>query len=303
MKTISVVKSNDTYLNILISYAYAGKSKRFNDLVVNESLKGNVNVMIDSGAFTIYNSKTISKFNLDTYCNYLESNAHKVEKYVMLDVIKDEAKTRTNYETMLNRGFNPMFVFTEHDNDWSYLKEAVSNQKHLCVAGGVTNRGEWMLKRYQDVYLKTKADIHALGFVKYNNIFRLPLHSVDSSSWVQASQVYGNISYFDKGINSISYRDVLRRKKKIPIKVKMLLEKFKITPNCFSNLDNHKGSRSIATLLSTVCYLEYQKYAKRLGINLFLAIANSLQANQILYINEHLSNDTLVYDNYKKIKL
>lgn len=297
------MKSNNTHLNILISYAYAGKQKPFNDLVVGESERGNINVMIDSGAFTIYNAKTKSKLNLDTYCNYLESNAHKVEKYVMLDVIKDEAKTRTNYETMLERGFNPMFVFTEHDQDWSYLKEAVSNQKHLCVAGGVTNRGEWILKRYQDVYLKTQADIHALGFVKYNNIFRLPLHSVDSSSWVQASQVYGNIAYFDNGIKSITYRDILRGKQKIPTKVKLLLEKFKITPKQFSNLENHKGSRSIATLLSTIAYIEYQKYAKRLGLNLFLAIANSLQANQIFYINENLTNNTLVYEKYQKVKL
>ena len=300
MKTILDVKSNDTYLNILISYAYAGKSKGFNDLVVNESLKGNVNVMIDSGAFTIYNSKTISKLNLDSYCEYLEDNAHKVEKYVMLDVVKDEDKTKSNYETML-KGFNPMFVFTEYDKDW-LCENAVTNQKHLC-AGGVTNRGDWMMKRYQDVYLKTQADIHALGFVQYNDIFRLPLHSVDSSSWVQASQVYGIISYFDNGIKGIAHRDILKRKRKMPLKLQMILESLKITPKQFSDLENHKGHKSIATLVNTMAYIEYQKYAKRLGLNLFLAIANTLQANQIFYVNEHLSNDTLVYDNYRKTKL
>ena len=35
-----------------------------------------------------------------------------------------------------------------------------------------------------------------------NNIFRLPLCSVDSSSWVQASQRFGNIQYFDNGIKN-----------------------------------------------------------------------------------------------------
>lgn len=303
MKTILGVKSNDTYLNILISYAYSGKSKGFNDLVVNESLKGNVNVMIDSGAFTIYNSKTISKLNLDSYCEYLEHNAHKVEKYVMLDVVKDEAKTKSNYQTMLKRGFNPMFVFTEYDKDWSYVKEAVQNQKHLCVAGGVTNRGDWMLKRYQDVYLKTQADIHALGFVQYNDIFRVPLHSVDSSSWKQTSMVYGIISYFDNGIKGIAYKDILQRKKKIPLKLKMILERLKITPKQFSDLENHKGQNSIASLLNTMAYIEYQKYAKRLGLNLFLAISGTGNLKTILYINEHLCNDTLIYDNYKKVKL
>lgn len=297
------MKSNNTHLNILISYAYCGKSKSFNDLVIGESLKGNANVMIDSGAFTIYNSKTVSKLNLDSYCNYLEDNAHKVEKYVMLDVVKDKEKTKDNYQTMLDRGFNPMFVFTEYDDDWEFVRKAVKNQKHLCVAGGVTNRGEWMLKRYQDVYKNTKADIHGLGFVQYNDIFRLPLHSVDSSSWVQTSQVYGILSYFDNGIKGVAYRDILTRKRKMPEKLKMLLEQIKVTPKNFSDLENHKGSKSIATLINTMAYIEFQKYAKRLGLNLFLAIANSAQANSIFFLNEELTKGTLTYEKYKKVKL
>jgi hypothetical protein len=297
------VKSNNTHLNILISYAYCGKSKSFNDLVIGESMKGIANVMIDSGAFTIYNSKTVSKLNLDSYCNYLEDNAHKVEKYVMLDVVKDKEKTKANYETMLNRGFNPMFVFTEYDNDWGYVRKAVKNQKHLCVAGGVTNRGEWMLKRYQDVYKNTKADIHGLGFVQYNDIFRLPLHSVDSSSWVQTSQVYGILSYFDNGIKGVAYRDILTRKKKMPQKLQMILEQLKVTPKVFSNTENHKGSKSIATLINTMAYIEFQKYAKRLGLNLFLAIANAAQANSIFFLNEELTKGTLTYEKYKNVKL
>lgn len=297
------MKSNNTHLNILISYAYCGKSKSFNDLVIGESMKGIANVMIDSGAFTIYNSKTVSKLNLDSYCNYLEDNAHKVEKYVMLDVVKDKEKTKANYETMLNRGFNPMFVFTEYDNDWEYVRKAVKNQKHLCVAGGVTNRGEWMLKRYQDVYKNTKADIHGLGFVQYNDIFRLPLHSVDSSSWVQTSQVYGILSYFDNGIKGVAYRDILTRKKKMPQKLQMILEQLKVTPKVFSNTENHKGSKSIATLINTMAYIEFQKYAKRLGLNLFLAIANAAQANSIFFLNEELTKGTLTYEKYKNVKL
>jgi len=296
------VKSNNTHLNLLISYAYCGKSKTFNDLVVGESMKGIANVMIDSGAFTIYNAKKVSKLNLDSYCKYLEDNAHKVEKYVMLDVVKDKEKTKANYETMLDRGFNPMFVFTEYDDDWAYVKRAVKNQPHLCVAGGVTNRGEWMLKRYQDVYRNTKALIHGLGFVQYNDIFRLPLHSVDSSSWVQTSQVYGILSYFNGKIKGIAYRDILTRKKKMPERLQKIMEELKVTPKVFSSIENHKGSKSIGVLLNTISYIEYQKYANRLGLNLFLAIANASQANTILYLNEELTKGTLTYEKFKKIK-
>jgi len=292
------VKSNNTHFNILVSYAYTGKAPKFNDAVMNESVKGNANVMIDSGAFTIYNAKKVSKLNLDSYCTYLETNAHKVEKYVMLDVIKNEQKTRQNYQTMLDRGFNPMYVFTEYDNDWEFLNEAVQNQKHLCVAGGVTNRGDWMLKRYQDVYKNSKADIHALGFVQYNDIFRLPLHSVDSSSWLQSSEVYGILNWFEDKIKSVRYIDILTKKKKMPIGLKQALEELKVTPKDFSDLDNHKGARSIGTMLNAVAYTKYQQYAKRLGLNLFLAIANTHQLNVLLYINDNLDN--INYNKWKQ---
>lgn len=289
------MKSNNTHFNILVSYAYTGKALKFNDAVMNESVKGNANVMIDSGAFTIYNAKKVSKLNLDSYCTYLETNAHKVEKYVMLDVIKNEQKTRQNYHTMLDRGFNPMYVFTEYDNDWEFLNEAVSNQKHLCVAGGVTNRGDWMLKRYQDVYKNSKADIHALGFVQYNDIFRLPLHSVDSSSWNQSAQAYGILSYWDNGIKSTRWIDILQKKKKMPLGLKLALERIKVTPKDFNDIENHKGQYSIGSYLNSVAYTEYQKYSKRLNLNLFLAVANNAQFNILLEVNEN--NDNL---NWKK---
>ena len=292
------MKSNNTHFNILVSYAYTGKAPKFNNAVMNESVKGNANVMIDSGAFTIYNAKKVSKLNLDSYCTYLETSAHRVEKYVMLDVIKNEQKTRQNYHTMLDRGFNPMYVFTEYDNDWEFLNEAVRNQKHLCVAGGVTNRGDWMLKRYQDVYKNSKADIHALGFVQFNDIFRLPLHSVDSSSWLQSSEMFGSLTWFDNGIKSVSYMDVLTKKKKMPIGLKQALEELKITPKEFSNVKNHRGTTMIGTLLNAVTYTKYQQYAKRLGLNLFLAIVNTRRLNILLYINDNLNN--INYNKWKQ---
>ena len=292
------MKLNNTHFNILVSYAYAGKTKKFNDRVMQQSVIGNANVMIDSGAFTIYNAKKVSKLNLDSYCDYLEINSHKVEKYVMLDVIKSEDKTKENYHTMLDRGFNPMYVLTEYDNDWKFLKEAVANQKHLCVAGGVRNRGDWMLKRYQDVYNNSKADIHALGFVQFNDIFRLPLHSVDSSSWIQSSEVYGFLNWFEDKVKSIRYIDILNKKKKMPITLKAALEEIRVSPKDFSSLDNHRGAYSIGTLLNAVTYTKYQKYAKSLNLKLFLAIANNHQLNVLLYTNENLNN--LDYNKWKQ---
>lgn len=294
------VISNNTHLNILASFAYLGKSKPFTELIFNLSKNNVANIMIDSGAFTLFNAKkNESWLNLDGYCKFLDIYGHLCEKYVMLDVIGDDDKSKINYELMIQRGFNPMFVFTMADNDYRYLKEAVIKNPNVCVAGGVTTKGDWMTKRFQDVYLKTNAKIHGLGYVTYPKIFQLPLKSVDSSSWIQASQVYGIINFFDNGLKSLSYKDILTKKKKIPEKLMIILEKIKISPKIFSDLNNHKGSKSIANLCGVIAYIEYQKLSKRLGVDLFLAAANELQIKQLVYINEEYSKGTLTYEKFK----
>ena len=298
------MKSNNTYLNVLVSYAYLQKNKEFTDFAIDLSTSGIANVMIDSGAFTLYNAKQKRDWlTLDNYCKFLDTYAHKVEKYVMLDVIRDEVQSKKNYEQMVNRDFNPMYVFTEKDNEWEYLNQAIDNQKHVCVAGGVSNKSQWMFKRYQDVYKKTKsrAKIHGLGFVKYPEMYQLPLHSVDSSSWIQAAQVYGNIPYFDNGMKGLPYNDVLKKKKKLPRPLIEIFEKLKITPKQFSNLENHKGRVSIATVCSIIAYIEYQRVSKRQNVNLFLASANVSQLKSLAYVNENYNKGTLTYENFRKI--
>ena len=296
------MKSNNTHLNILVSYAYLGKSKKLCDITFGPSRDGITNIMIDSGAFTLFNSTNgkMGWLNIDNYCKFLDAFGEFSEKYVMLDVINNHQASKDNYELMLQRDLNPMFVFTTYDNDYTYLKEAVARNPHICVAGGVTSYRQWMQKRYQDVYKNTQALMHGLGFVKFPDMLQLPLHSVDSSSWVQASQVFGILRYFEEGMKGPRYIDVLKRKVALPNQIKQLLDKFKVTPKEFSNLDNHKGLYSIATMLSIVAHIEYQKYCKKRGLNLFLACAKVSDLRDILYINEELEKNTLTYEKFAK---
>ncbi len=295
------MKSNNTYLNILASYAYLGKSQKFTEKLFQLSSSGTINVMIDSGAFTLFNAKQKSSWlNLDAYCDFLFKYGHLSEKYVMLDVIGNDEASKANYEIMVSRGLNPMFVFTMADKDFIYLKHAAIRNEHVCVAGGVTTKGDWMTKRFQDVYSKTQCKIHGLGYVTYPKIFQLPLHSVDSSSWIQASQVYGILPYFDNGMKGISYKDILTKKKTIPNTLRNTLELIKITPKEFSNLDNHKGNTSIATVLGCIAYFEFQKLSKRKDINLFLAVSNESQLDMLTYIDNEYNSGKLTYANYKK---
>ena len=304
MKTFLVVKSNNTPFNILVSFAWLGGSGNFTNNLFNESKRGNVNLMIDSGAFTLFNAKKTNykHINIDNYCNFLSVYGEYCEKYVMLDKIGNHEESKENYEEMLSRGLNPMFVFTMFDNDYDYLRQAVSHNPHVCVAGGVTTKSDWIIKRYQDVYKETQALIHGLGFVTYPKMYQLPLHSVDSSSWAQGAQMYGNLMYFDNGMKSVAYKDILTKKRKMPTKLIETMEMLKMTPKQFSNLENHKGGDNIGTLLSIVANLEYQKVSKRLGLDLFLSIGNDNQFQHMLYINDKLNEGTLTYEKYRNRK-
>lgn len=294
------MKSNNTHLNILASFAYLGLNKRFTDASFKYSDEGVINLMIDSGAFTLFNaSKKRDWLNLESYSSFLHTYGHKCEKYVMLDVIGNDHQSKKNYELMLKNGLNPMFVFTMADNDYSYLKDAVKNNEHICVAGGVTTKGDWMTKRFQDVYNATNAKIHGLGYVTYPKIYQLPLCSVDSSSW-NASEQYGIMSYFNNGLKGISYKLILKKQKPLPLKIIEQLEMFKITPKQFSNINNHKGIYGIGNLISICGYIDYQKLSKIKNINLFLAVANVTQLNRIVYVNEKYSEGKLTYEEFKK---
>jgi hypothetical protein len=297
------VKSNDTYLNILASYAYLGKSKSFCDTFFGYSKDGVINTMIDSGAFTLFNSKDkkLNWITVDNYCKFLNVYAEYCEKYVMLDVINNHEESKNNYEIMLQRGYNPMYVFTSADEDYSYLKDAVNNNENLCVAGGI-KKSEWMFKRYQDVYMRTQAKIHGLGFVKFPTIYQLPLHSVDSSTWIQGAQAFGHIFYFDEGLKSVAYIEILKKKKQLTDKLKELFDKLKISPKEFSDLSNHRGSNNMETMLSIIAYIDYQKYSKRRGVNLFLAGSGKSNVDDIVFVDTMLKNNKLTYHGWKTRK-
>ena len=283
---------NDTYLNILLSYAYLGKDAEMTKLAISSAKNGEINLMIDSGAFTKHNAKSaFDHVNMDEYCTFLEKVSPYAEKYVMLDVVGNAEKSKENYETMIRRGFNPMFVATLFDKDYSYLREAVGNNPHLCVAGGVTTKGPWMIKRFQTIYKESgeKALIHGLGYVTFPKMFQLPLYSVDSSSWVAPAR-FGRLDYFDNGMKGIGCREVLRGQKKPTSKLKELLNEFRVTPAMFVREAIHHGQASLEMLSGIYSNIRMQRYCKRHGLDYFLAVATKTQVRQIMWVAENLND-------------
>ena len=290
----------DTYLNILISFAYMTSDafcRKVRQLVEQKK----INVMIDSGAFTKHNAKgDFSHINLDSYCKFIEQYGSLSEKYVMLDVVGDSEASRRNYEIMVLRGLNPMYVMTMFDKDYSYMRDAVRRNPHICVAGGVTTKGAWLIKRFQDIYRQSlgKALIHGLGYVTYPKMLQLPLYSVDSSSWKAASLRFGSLQYFDNGLKAISYRDIMRGKSYLTLLQRQVLNNLGITPSIFMKDEYHRGSYSIECLAGIQANIALQKICKRSKLDYFLAASNQMDVEKIVYVNENYQN--LNYEKFRK---
>lgn len=292
--------ANDTPLNILASFAYIGKDANFEKEVFEAHKRRDINLMIDSGAFTKHNAKGNFDFlTLDSYCDFLQRHKSECEKYVMLDVVGNAKQSKINYEKMLQKGLNPMFVLTMYDDDMDYFRHAVDNNPDCCVAGGATTKGPWMIKRYQTAFKESgcKAQIHGLAYVTYPNMLRLPLASVDSSSWKASALRFGNFSYFQNGLKTIDLKTI-RKNRKVPAKLAYMLERCNIGINDLLNTKNHRGS-NIQNMMSVMAYLEYQRFCYKRGLRLFLAISCSKDLRKILYIRNNYDN--LRYLEFKKL--
>jgi len=304
---LGVKLNNDNqYRNILCSYAYLRNSISFNEKLFDYADSGRINLMIDSGAFTVFNSN-VKPVYVEDYISWLKVYGKYAQKYVMLDVINNPKESAVNYKKMVDSGLKPMFVLTMADDDYSILEFPLEVNKHLCVAGGATSKGKWIIKRFQDVTkLYPKALIHGLGYVAFPSMLQLRLHSVDSSSWNVGAQKYGVMFWWDNRPRTLNYKDALTKKKKIPNSLRLEMQKGKITPKMFSDIENHKGDHSIAGYLGVKCYITYQKYCKDKGLNLFLALNGNSQLEKYLAVDYLISINECTYPNYlqylKKIK-
>jgi len=289
---------NDTHLNVLISYAYLYGQQPFIDFVKEQTMNGTINLMIDSGAFTKFNSKAaMSHINVEDYCKFLHEWKRYAEKYVMLDVIGNRELSVRNYEYMLDNGLNPMFVVTAFDNNFEYVRKAVERNPDICVAGGATCKSAWVIKRYQDVYRQTygKARMHALGYYTFPNMLRLNLRSMDSSSWKTAAARFGQAVIFsekERRTYRIQWREIFDGKRKFSNEVKELLRENGVSAQMYFEKSNHTCENSIEFFINILSNIKLQKYCKRYGLHYFLAVGALSDLEKVVFVSNNIKTIT-----------
>ena len=136
----------------------------------------------------------------------------------VLDGIGDDLKTWQNQMYMESQGAKPLPCFHFGEDD-KYLEYYVNNYDYITLGGMAHSQSvvvQW-LDRIWNKHLidgsgHAKCKVHAFGVTSVNLMERYPWHSVDSSSWIQATS-FGSIVTSQFGPIAVSEKSPSRHSK------------------------------------------------------------------------------------------
>ncbi len=165
-------------------------------------------VVLDSGAFTAW--KAGKPIALDDYCRFIEGLPMKPWRYFTLDVIGDPEGSMRNYQTMLQRGFKPVPIFTRGE-DASVLDDYYKTSDLVGIGGLVGTQDN---KGFVNGIMKRVAGrkVHWLGFTNIEYLKFYKPYMCDSSSWESGGRFASIRLYMGNGrYVSIKKSDFLGR--------------------------------------------------------------------------------------------
>lgn len=189
----------------LLSYHYVNKRDAPAFREIGDS------VFLDSGAFTMY-TKGID-INLQAYADFIEANKDWVHVASNLDAIGAgrEAETYANQKTLEKMGAQICPVHHARDDDRWLLKYIDEGYDWIFLGGMVPESTPYLrrwLDRLFDKYLThpdgtAKVKVHGFGMTTLDLVVRYPWYSIDSTSWLMASNfggVYVDLPHTDLNI-------------------------------------------------------------------------------------------------------
>lgn len=202
--------------HVLESYHYVGRQK-----FVDEMRAAGAQIFLDSGAFS---AKSLGiDINVNTYIDYIHRNKDiiKVEDGILmasvLDGIGDPQLTYENQMYMESKGAKPLPCF-HFGEDERYLEFYLSKYEYITIGGMVRTKAEDVMHWLDRIWNRYMLDgagrpvvkAHAFGVTTISLMERYPWHSVDSSSWVQAT-AFGSIYIPEFGPIAVSSKSPSRK--------------------------------------------------------------------------------------------
>jgi len=246
--------------------------KGITEIVLNN--KGTIRFLLDSGAFTAW--KKGKEVKLDDYCRFIESLPFTPWRYFSLDVVGNPKKTLENYNTMLERGFNPVPIFTRGE-DLSAIDEYYESSDIVGVGGLVGTKGN---KGFVKGIMKKVGarKVHWLGFTSLPFINYYKPYMCDSSSWETGAR-YGSFNlYVGNGRTVTVSRKAFAKEPSALIKT--TLKNYGFNPYDLAKEKNWRGGRSVNRNVNGASAVRLSlDIENKLGTRLFLAATTSLAVN------------------------
>lgn len=166
--------------NILVSYYYLNENLK--EFV--ESFGYKINLMLDSGGFSVRNSD--EKIDINDYIAFIKRNSKYIKHYFVLDNKRENLEqTKANLKLMEDAGLSPIPIY-HTDEPFDYFTELCQRYDYVGVGGAAKNYANiFFMAEYHNI------KIHLLGNTSYKTLARYMPHSADSVSW--CSGCYGHI--------------------------------------------------------------------------------------------------------------
>ncbi|MGG4106720.1 hypothetical protein AAXB25_22740 [Paenibacillus lautus] len=178
---------------VLMSYAHIRRRTAWKKHVLRLGLK----IMLDSGAFTVWEAikagkDSLEKIDIDEYILFIKTHQDVIHSYVNLDVIGDPASSKANAKHMQNHGLKPIEVW-HAGNNIHELASLVSEDQAIIAIGGTVGMSEkrrarlfrWVFKLFPD------QNFHFLGGSS-KLLHAFPWFSADSTGWI-VGRKYGSV--------------------------------------------------------------------------------------------------------------
>lgn len=265
-------------LNLLCAYPYF--KQPVIDIMKTRSFQENVNMLVDSGAFTAW--KQGKPIRLKDYLRFLDSLPYDPYGYFMLDVIGQPEQTRANYTTMYDHGYRPIPIFTRGE-EFDELENYYATTDYVGIGGLVKTPGaQGFVKRIMQKVNGRK--VHLLGFGNQVMIKATRPYSVDASTWASAL-TYARISLYVGSGKWIALTKKHFQDKPKP-EVLAALARYDVDYLELAQQKNWRNSGKGDVAIEHLTFRSFIRYAidmeQVIGTKYFLAIASDWQARLAL---------------------